>query len=55
MAGRPSLSDHGLHVIAISMIAVSALALLITLADRRLMSLAAAGQVSPAGPAERKN
>jgi MFS family permease len=33
-----SVTDHGLHVIAIIMIAVSALSLLITLADRKLMS-----------------
>jgi MFS family permease len=45
---RTSVSDHGLHVIAVIMIAVSAVALLITLADRQLMTLATAGQVSPA-------
>ncbi len=35
---RTSVSDHGLHVIAVIMTAVSAVALVITLADRRLMS-----------------
>jgi sugar phosphate permease len=33
-----SVSDHGLHVIAIIMIIVSAVALVITVADRRLMA-----------------
>ncbi len=37
------VSDHGLHLIAIIMIAVSALALLLTVADRRLMHQAKAG------------
>lgn len=39
-----SVSDHGLHVIAIIMTAVSVVALLITVADRRLMALAKAGR-----------
>jgi hypothetical protein len=47
---RTSVSDHGLHVIAVIMIAVSAVALVITLADRHLMARAS----QPAGrPAER--
>jgi len=33
---RTSVTDHGLHVIAVIMIAVSAVTLLMTLADRRL-------------------
>jgi len=37
---RTHVSDHGLHVIAIVMIAVSVVALLLTVADRRLMALA---------------
>jgi MFS family permease len=41
---RTSVSDHGLHIIAIIMVAVSAVALLITLADRRLMAQSKAGQ-----------
>ena len=43
-----SVSDHGLHVIAVIMTAVSVVALLITLADRRLMALPKAG--AKAGP-----
>jgi MFS family permease len=39
---RTHVSDHGLHVMSIIMIAVSAVALLLTLADRQLMSLASA-------------
>jgi MFS family permease len=39
-----SVSDHGLHVIAFIMIGVSAVALIITLADRQLMSQARARQ-----------
>jgi MFS family permease len=35
---RTSVSDHGLHVVAFIMIAVSAVALIITLADRQLMA-----------------
>ena len=35
---RSGVSDHGLHAIAVIMIAVSAIVLLITLADRKLMS-----------------
>lgn len=34
------VTDHGLHVIAVIMVAVSALALLVTVADRKLMALA---------------
>ena len=37
---RNGVTDHGLHVIAVIMVAVSALCLVITLADRKLMSLA---------------
>jgi nicotinamidase-related amidase/predicted MFS family arabinose efflux permease len=43
-----SVTDHGLHVIAIIMIAVSAVALLITLADRRLRTPAPAGTAGTA-------
>jgi MFS family permease len=45
---RTQVSDHGLHVIAIIMIAVSALGLLLTLADRQLMGLANTRRDSPA-------
>jgi MFS family permease len=45
---RTQVSDHGLHVIAIIMIAVSALALLLTLADRQLMGLASSRRDPPA-------
>jgi MFS family permease len=38
------VSDHGLHDIALIMVAVSALALLVTVADRHLMRQAKAGQ-----------
>jgi MFS family permease len=38
------VSDHGLHITAVIMIAVSAVALLITLADRHLMSQSRAQQ-----------
>jgi MFS family permease len=48
---RTHVSDHGLHVIAIVMIAVSAVALLLTLADRQLMSLASTRRHPPAEPA----
>jgi predicted MFS family arabinose efflux permease len=41
-----SVSDHGLHAIGVIMTAVSVVALVLTVADRRLMSLAKAG--SPA-------
>jgi MFS family permease len=39
MVFRTSVTDHGLHVIALVMIAVSAVALLITVADKQLMSV----------------
>ena len=39
-----SVSDHGLHVIAVIMTVVSAVALVITVADRRLMAQPAAGR-----------
>ncbi len=39
-----SVSDHGLHAIALIMVAVSVVVLLFTVADRRLMALAKAGQ-----------
>jgi MFS family permease len=42
-----SVTDHGLHVIAVIMIAVSALAVGVTLADRQLMSLARAPTAEP--------
>jgi MFS family permease len=38
-----SVSDHGLHVIAVVMTVVSAVALVLTVADRRLMALKKAG------------
>ena len=38
------VSDHGLHVIAVIMTAVSVVALVLTVADRRLMSLKKAGE-----------
>ena len=41
---RTGVSDHGLHVIAVIMVAVSAVALLITLADRHLMARSRAHQ-----------
>jgi MFS family permease len=44
IAFRSSVSDHGLHVIALIMVAVSAVALVITLADRRLMALPSVGR-----------
>jgi sugar phosphate permease len=47
---RTHVSDHGLHVMAVIMIAVSAVALLLTLADRQLMSLASTRRDSPARP-----
>ena len=43
---RSTVSDHGLHVIALTMIAASAAALIVTVADRRLMAQA---RVRPAG------
>ena len=51
---RSGVTDHGLHVIAVIMVAVSALCLVITLADRKLMSLAeppdkARNQAKPGG------
>jgi MFS family permease len=48
---RTHVSDHGLHVTAIIMIAVSVVALLLTLADRQLMSLASTQQHPAAQPA----
>jgi MFS family permease len=50
MVFRTHVSDHGLHVMAIIMIAVSAVALLLTLADRQLMSLASIGLDPSARP-----
>jgi MFS family permease len=49
---RIQVSDHGLHVIAIIMIAVSAVALLLTLADRQLMALRSTRQRPSAEPAQ---
>jgi MFS family permease len=46
-----NVSDHGLHVIAIIMIAISIVALVLTLADRQLMSLPSTQRHPPAGPA----
>lgn len=39
-----SVTDHGLHVIALIMVVVSALGLVIVVADRKLMSQARAGR-----------
>jgi sugar phosphate permease len=50
MVFRTHVSDHGLHVIAIIMIAVSAVALLLTLADRQLMSPASTRRHPAARP-----
>jgi sugar phosphate permease len=47
---RTHVSDHGLHVLAIIMIAVGAVALLLTLADRRLMSSASTRRHTAAQP-----
>jgi MFS family permease len=41
---RTSVSDHGLHEIAITMVAASAVSLVITVADRRLMALPRVGR-----------
>jgi MFS family permease len=49
---RFTVSDHGLHVIALIMIAVSAVALLLTIADRHLMSQATAHHHPAETPAE---
>lgn len=38
------VSDHGLHIIAVIMVAVSAVALLVSMTDRQLMRQATAGQ-----------
>jgi MFS family permease len=46
-----NVSDHGLHVIAIIMIAVSIVALVLTLADRQLMSSASTRRPAAAQPA----
>jgi hypothetical protein len=42
-----SVTDHGLHVVAVIMIAVSAVALVLTLADRQIMSQARARREPP--------
>jgi MFS family permease len=47
---RTNVSDHGLHVTAIIMIAVSVVALALTLADRQLMSLASTRRTPPVPP-----
>ena len=47
---RTHVSDHGLHVLAIIMIAVGAVALLLTLADRQLMSSASTRRHTAAQP-----
>ena len=49
---RTHVSDHGLHITAIIMIAVSALALLLTLADRQLMALPTSRPRPAAEPAK---
>jgi len=51
MVFRTNVSDHGLHVTAIIMIAVSVVALLLTLADRQLMSLASSRRHAAPQPA----
>lgn len=45
---RTSVTDHGLHVMAVIMIAVSILAVVITVADRNLRTAARAGDPAPA-------
>ena len=54
---RTHVSDHGLHVIAIVMIAVSVVALLLTVADRQLMALASTRRIgsSPRTRGTRRN
>jgi MFS family permease len=47
---RTHVTDHGLHVLAIIMIAVGAVALLLTLADRQLMSSAGTRRHQAAQP-----
>jgi MFS family permease len=47
---RTQVSDHGLHILAIIMIAVGAVALLLTLADRQLMSSASTRRPMAAEP-----
>jgi MFS family permease len=47
---RASVTDHGLHVIAVIMVAVSAVALVMTLADRQLMNQVRAGRKPPPSP-----
>jgi MFS family permease len=42
-----SVSDHGLHVIALSMIAASAVTLLVTVADRRLRTISPQNKENP--------
>jgi MFS family permease len=49
-----SVSSHGLHLIAVIMIAVSAVALLITLADRHLMAQSRARQAGQGSPAAQR-
>lgn len=49
----PGVSDHGPHVIAVVMTVVSVAALVLTVADRHLMSLAKAGASPPAGEPRR--
>jgi MFS family permease len=47
---RGGVSDHGLHVTAVIMVAVSVVALLFTVADRHLMRQSRAGRQSEAAP-----
>jgi MFS family permease len=42
-----SVTDHGLHIVAVIMIAVSAVALVLTLADRQIMSQGRARRAPP--------
>ena len=44
---RTHVSDHGLHVLALTMVAASALALVLTVADRQLMTQVRARQAVP--------
>ena len=50
---RTSVTDHGLHVIALIMVAVSAVALVLTVADRQLMTQIRARRGEPDGTHDR--
>jgi sugar phosphate permease len=43
---RTRVTDHGLHVIALIMVAVSAVALVVTVADRQIMTRPRAQRVT---------